>query len=263
MRIYFIHDLNSFNTLDGMCRLLKINKLQYNLVWDNQNPEILIVSERIYMNEKCFNEFLRLKEKCKIIVLFLGEAIEPDFNIADYCVGFSLLQYKDRYVHLPSAFTFFKNSFYLTETNNHQIPKKTEFCNFIYSNGLAHPRRDQLFHLINSYKNVDSLGKHLRNKTIADIGYKGVVGMKSPYKFSIASENATFEGYTSEKIWTSLCAHSVPIYFGNPLIDLEINPKCFINANNMSDTELLEVVKKIDNDNDLYNSMLQEPWQTD
>ncbi len=215
------------------------------------------------MSKKCFDEFIKLKDKVNIIVLFLGEAIEPDFNIADYAIGFSLLDYRGRYVHLPNPLTYFKNSFSLISINDYNLPEKTNFCNFIYSNGNSHPKRDELFKILDNYKHVDSLGRHLNNKKIVDKGWKDVINIKCPYKFSIASENALFEGYTSEKIWTSLNAHTIPIYFGNPLITSEINSKCFINTNNMSSDEIIEIVKKIDNDESLFNDMLLQPWQTE
>ena len=208
------------------------------------------------MSRKCYDEFLKLKNKASLVVLFLGEAIEPDFNIADYAIGFSLLDYRGRYVHLPNPLTYFKNSFLVSSFNDCVIDSKTQFCNFIYSNANAHPRRDELFHIINNYKHVDSLGHHLNNKKIVDNGWKCLIDLKRPYKFSIASENASFEGYTSEKIWTSLNAHTVPIYFGNPLISYEINQNCFINTNNINSFEIIESIKKIDNDDILYKDML-------
>ena len=207
-----------------------------------------------------------MQNKAKIVVLFLGEAIEPDFNIADYAIGYPVIDYNERYVRLPVPYTFF-NQLISNKTNNlndasAELKLKTGFCNFIYSNSYSHPRRDELFYLINQYKQVDSLGKHLRNKTVSDPGMAGTWKLKRPYKFSIAAENASFEGYTSEKIWTSLNAHTVPIYFGNPLIETEINPECFINANNLSDAELIKRVKEVDNDDNLYKHMISQPWQT-
>ena len=128
--------------------------------------------------------------------------------------------------------------------------------------------RDRLFHEISKYKKIDSLGKHLNNVNEAGTGFVGhaheCVFKKSPYKFSIASENATFNGYTSEKILTSLEAHTIPIYWGDPLVYNHINPECFINCNDYNSIdELINVIKEIDNDDNLWCQMIAQPWQTE
>ena len=88
--------------------------------------------------------------------------------------------------------------------------------------------------------------------------------MKENYKFSIASENCGFQGYTSEKILTSLQAHTVPIYWGDPDVDLVVNPKCFINCNDFDTLdEVLQKVKEIDNNDDLWCEMVSQPWFTE
>lgn len=264
MKFYFIH--KSFNNLSSACGLLKINRAKYNLEWSPSEPDILIASERIYNYKPCFDEFLKLRDKAKIVVLFLAEAIEPDLNIADYAIGYPIIDYRERYVRLPVPYTLF-DSLIPERVNtlvdaSAELTQKKNFCNFIYSNKYSHPRRDELFNIISQYKQVDSLGKHLKNKTISDPGITRTYQLKRPYKFSIAAENASFDGYTSEKIWTSLNAHTVPIYFGNPLIETEINPECFINANSLSNDELINRIKEIDEDDELYKHMILQPWQT-
>jgi len=132
---------------------------------------------------------------------------------------------------------------------------KPYFCNFIYFNGNAHYMRDKLFNDISKYKFVHSIGQHLKNtdnikygEYILNSNYD-TVSLKLPFKFSIASENAAFNGYTSEKVFTSIFARTIPIYFGNPEIELEINKDLIINANIMNDNELLECIEYYDHNN--------------
>lgn len=273
---YLLHtyarDTNSaikYLQIENLCK-------DFSFRWDEYNPDYLIVSEQIYSNAQSFKKFLELYPKAKIHIFFTREAQTPDFNIFDYAVGFDAkLSFSDRYVQLPTAFDLYP-SFTTTVVNDirnkddacNELKRKSKFCNFLYSNSKAHPMRDQLFYKISSYKVVDSLGRHLNNTKMSATGYKGheseCIGIKAPYKFSIASENAKFEGYTSEKIITSLCAHTIPIYFGDPLIEEIINPKCFINVNNYKSLdELLEHIKKIDTDPNLWASMISQPWQND
>lgn len=105
MKFYFIHKF--FNNLNFACGLLKINCSKYNLEWPPTSPDILIASEHIYNYKPCFDEFIRLSKTAKIIVLFVAEAIEPDFNIADYVISYPILDYGERYVRLPIPTTLF------------------------------------------------------------------------------------------------------------------------------------------------------------
>ena len=50
----------------------------------------------------------------------------------------------------------------------------------------------------------------------------------SSYKFSITMENSEGDGYISEKIIDSFIAGTIPIYYGNYMIDEYINPKAYI-----------------------------------
>jgi len=88
---------------------------------------------------------------------------------------------------------------------------------------------------------------------------KDKIKFLSSYKFSISMENSNGDGYASEKIIDSLIAGTIPIYYGDYLIDEYINPKVFIMIKGENDIkEKIEYIKKIDNDDKLYNSILNE-----
>ncbi len=81
----------------------------------------------------------------------------------------------------------------------------------------------------------------------------------SKYKFSIAMENSKGDGYISEKIVDSFLAGTIPIYYGDYIIDEYINPKTYILIKGEKDVEeKIEYIKKIDNDNQLYFNILKE-----
>lgn len=254
---------------------LKHLKKKYNFVWDINDPHYIFVSENINTNQAYRDVLKRMYYKNNIKIFYAAEAEYPDFNIYDYAIGFCKdLKLNDRYISLPSPYIMF-NNFITTNVNNIdtkekakiELYNKTGFCNFLYSNYNAHPFRDYLFYEISKYKHVDSLGKHLNNVNVPGTGFQGhqrdCINIKNKYKFSIASENASFPGYTSEKILTSLEAHTVPIYFGDPQICNIVNPNCFINCNNLSSIdEIIHLIKKIDEDDDLWCDMISQPWQT-
>ena len=50
----------------------------------------------------------------------------------------------------------------------------------------------------------------------------------SSYKFSIAMENSEGDGYISEKILESLISGTIPIYYGDYMVDEYINPNVYI-----------------------------------
>ena len=55
-------------------------------------------------------------------------------------------------------------------------------------------------------------------------------------------------------------AGTVPIYFGNPEIAKDFNPKSFINCHDYDSFEdVIEVVKKLDEDNEQFLKYLCEP----
>ena len=98
-----------------------------------------------------------------------------------------------------------------------------------------------------SYKN--NVGGCVKNKTEFLLNYK----------FSIAMENSNGDGYISEKIVDSFISGTIPIYYGSYMIDEYINPKAYVLVNGPRDLEdKIEYIKKIDNDDELYKSILKE-----
>lgn len=87
--------------------------------------------------------------------------------------------------------------------------------------------------------------------------------LKSRYKFSIAFENASYKGYTTEKLITSMQADTIPVYWGNPNVGAEFNTKSFINCHDYkSFDDVIEKIKELDNDENAYKKMFAEPWLT-
>lgn len=190
----------------------------------------------------------------------------PNFNLYDYAIGEYEIDYDKRYLRYP---------FYLwrdgtKEAFNNALNKKIvtngfdrKFCNMVVSNGnmSASYRRD-LFFKLSEYKKVDSAGGYLNNmggeKIPKSIDRK--LEFSSGYKFSIACENASHPGYTTEKIIEAWNAGTIPIYWGNPNIGLEFNEEAFVNCHAYSSIEeVLNRIRTIDEDESVYNSMLNQP----
>ncbi len=264
IKICILHP--QFLDVNTMFDFFGVSRKKYNFEWDDKHPDYVIATEWIYYKSEYFNKFLSLQRPETINIFFAGECLEPDLNIFDYAIVFDKnLALDDRISRIPTLQffgEFVKDDFFLKMDNPHEILKnKTGFCNFIYSNANAHPNRDKLFHKISEYKKVDSLGPHLRNVDVKEQFVHW--SEKKHYKFSIACENACYKGYTSEKIITSFATHTIPIYWGDPLIENFFNPKAFINANNKSFDEIVKIVEHIDNNDELYCEMISQPHLTE
>jgi len=198
-----------------------------------------------------------LKSDC-IKICFIGENIRPDFTLFDYILGFDWLSVGDRYYRLPLYRIFYTYPMLFDRQEIKTIPEtKNKFCNYIYSNPYADARREEFFHLLNEYKQVDSGGRHLNN-----LGY--YVGDKRTfqhdYKFSIAFENSSTPGYITEKITDAYAANTIPIYWGNPDVIKDFNKDSLINCHDFENfDQVIEYVKKVDQDDDLYLRILNAP----
>jgi alpha(1,3/1,4) fucosyltransferase len=90
--------------------------------------------------------------------------------------------------------------------------------------------------------------------------WQGKIDFIKNYKFTIAFENSRSEGYTTEKILHPFFANSIPIYWGNPVVTREFNPKAFINCNDYENfDQVIERIKELDNNDELYMEMLRQP----
>lgn len=197
-----------------------------------------------------------------IRIMWTIENYVPDFNIADYALSYEIMEFGDRHLRFP----FFLNRPEIEnvkktiERKPIDISKKKDFCSFVVSNEWGDDYRIRLFHELSKYKKVDSGGRSLNN-----IG--GPIGMgldkkfefDSTHKFSFALENAQNPGYTTEKITDAFAAGCIPIYWGDPNIEEEFNPKSFINCNDLTVEEAVERIKEVDQNDELYKSMLNEP----
>ena len=136
------------------------------------------------------------------------------------------------------------------------MPLRTKFCAAVISNSYMANFRLKFINDLSKYKKVDMGGRYGNN-----IGgnVKDKIKFLSTYKFSIAMENSSADGYVSEKIIQSFISGTIPIYYGDYLIDEYINPKSYILIKGEKDIEeKIEYIKSIDKDDEKYRSILRE-----
>lgn len=236
----------------------KTNNYFYNLLKENflveisNKPDFLFFS--IFGNE---NQRYRCKK-----IFYTGENIPPPTGFCDWSFSFDYINDSRNY-RLPH-YLLYDGYYDLIDKKVDKSLFDRKFCSFVVSNGNCNERND-FFNKLSKYKKVDSGGRFLNN-----IGYavNDKRKFQSEYKFSITFENNAYRpqhpGYTTEKVMESMISNSIPIYWGNPKVDLEFNTKSFINFYDFKSTDdMIEYIIELDNDVDKYMKVLNEPWFVD
>jgi hypothetical protein len=199
-----------------------------------------------------------LKFRCHKI-FYASENMRPSFLACDYSVGFDYLD-TDRHLRLPLYLLYGNPEQLVGKQRPLARPEDKRFCCFVVSNGRA-KERIEFFRRLNARKHVDSGGRFLNN-----VGgpIKNKREFIRSYRFTMAFENSSFPGYTTEKIIEPMLEGSIPIYWGSPKVAEEFNPKSFINVHDYPNfNAAIEAICKIDESTDLYAQMLKEPWFKD
>ncbi len=290
------NDFKMFNILDNKKTqyLIKIKKLDF-LLKSNQPIKIKIsenmklwYSRFITLFLSLFANYIEVNNEphinlytyhCKsynkdcLNIMINGEKAD-DKNNTDIAILTTKKQTFGYNIYFPQMFSSLWERKQSISTNQRLIGcnnTKEHFCAYMYSYDLEY--RVKLFNEINKYKKVDALGKSC-NKIVEDsrsvytdtITYNDIAVEKySKYKFVLALENGIEEGYFTEKILNPLLANSIPIYAGPSDVFNIINKKRIIYIYDFKNTnDLIEYIKLVDNDDDLYNSIINNDiWISD
>ena len=250
IKLFFI---DSARSLNGVTIIKKILSQKFQIIIDEKNPDFLIYN--VYGCKHLEKKYIN-----SIKIAYYTENQIPDFNIADYAVGQAHISFLDRYLRLPYLSILNKKRFNNTKLNlirryALKHPRK-KFCAAIISNSENFTKfRKNFINILNKYKKVDMGGRY--NNNVGKI--KNKILFLSNYKFSIAMENSEGDGYLSEKIIDSFEAGTIPIYYGDYMLDEFINPNSYILIRGEKDLyEKIRFIKKIDNDDSLYKKILKE-----
>jgi len=224
---------------------------KYQLVFDENDPDYLVFS--------CFGNNHLNYHNC-IKIFWSGENYFPDFNQCDYAMGCFYLELGDRFLRLPEWVAYNRDWLYdKSSLLDDATLLNRKFCNFVYSNSdHADPFRVQFFKRLSEYKQVDSGGK-LENNIGGYVADK--IYFISGYKFTIAFENSSMDGYTTEKLIQPMHVNSLPIYWGNPLVHFDFNIDSIVYVKDYDSIEdaIAEVIA-LDNDDAAYLEKLRKPW---
>ncbi len=235
-------------------------------------------------------------------VFYTGECVRPPWGECDWAFSFD---YDDhpRHYRLPNYVVSYDGAECLIKTPEKiaaWMRAKTRFCNFVYSNPVRF--RNAFFQRLSRYKAVDAPGRCMQNmppigpyanalqSRRAHDSKQTKVGFLQPYQFTIAFENQSYPGYVTEKIYQAMQAGSIPIYWGDPLVHRDFNPRSFVNYHEYEAAvkarlpafllrwpllrtlierwyvrprtldKVIERVLAICDDDRLYTQYLSEPW---
>jgi len=250
---------------------------KYNVIIDEEEPDLLFFSV----------DYGRKKERdrynCKKI-FYTGESVSANFDdensleISNHQASYSIgrcdyaftfdFSNDPRHFRLPLwvlQLDWFNKKGYgnpefllplnKTQSNEYTQHDKSKFCAFIFNNPI--PERVEAYEAFSRYKQVDGYGQPFNNWFYGESKKYDIL---KNYKFSICFENRIYGGYYTEKLFHAKTAGTIPIYHSDENVKLDFNEKSFINYNNFDSLpELVEYVREVDNNSNLYEGYLSEP----
>ncbi len=223
----------------------------------SDRPDLLIYSKDGHLN-RLYN--------CKKL-FWSGETIKPDFSRYDYALSCYYLD-DPRHLRLPyyvlgsgcSPEALLKSG----NEADRIMKEQRGFCSFVVSNGNPKRagRRIDFFHKLSRYKRIDSGGRALNNiGRQLPPGGQAKYDFLTGYKFNLCFENKETPGYTTEKLVEAVWAGCVPIYWGNPLVARDFNPRSFLCLHDFSSEDaFIEKIIEVDRDETQYRALLNEPF---
>jgi alpha(1,3/1,4) fucosyltransferase len=254
----------------------KILEAKYKIIYvDPKDPgyDLLFVTDR-FTEEKLGSE-----NENALRIFWTSEAYIPNLDHYDLVLGFNHID-SPKFIRLPYYYTAHRNNIEVNKLSHQKQgecnPKKPQFACFLVSNGSTDyiaengniargvRIRDNMFHSLSEYKWVVSGGKHLNNiGRVIPREKKETMNWLGQCKFIIAYENQLYDGYITEKVFQAYLAGAIPIYWGDKRAVSDINKEAIIYANDYgAEKDLIDYIKKVDNDDELYCKIWNQPLIT-
>lgn len=221
---------------------------------------------------------LSLPDTGQIRILLAKEAVSPDFNLFDYAISFDASIQSFRHFR-PHTLLSFASDFRIGDINSglngtsKSFVQRKRFCDFIYGNHRGHSMRATILNeLTQRFSGIESMGNFLNNQPSkqnvasepgnAPSWRHEKIRIQTNSLFSISAENATFPGYTTEKLLHPLAAGSIPLYWGNSLVGSEFNINRFIQVPDGEFDRLAERVEAAARSEESWNEIARQPALT-
>ena len=194
-------------------------------------------------------------------IFYTGENMRPEWSACDWAFTFDYDPHP-RHYRLP-LWAMYTDPARLVKTAEAMASppaEQPEFCGFVVSNPLC-KTRNRFFEKLSKYKPVNAGGKLFNN-----VGgpVKDKHAFLSRHRFTIAFENDSQPGYTTEKLIEAMLAETIPIYWGDPLVGRDFDTRSFLSAHDSpSLDDLVDRVVAVDQDPALRRELCRHPWYRD
>lgn len=250
---------------------------QMTMVDDDAAPDLVAIATGSRSPAEVQGQIVRARLRFgwhPLLVAHYGEIVgEPAANVADLDHVFSFAPTcgkntrHERYWRSPHLVGLLAAREAQTPDSLWARPK-TRFCNFVASNSrLGNTQvRERFVRQLMAYARVDCPGRVLNNTPRLPPNVPGSnawlakLEFLSSYRFTIAFENTSADGYITEKIVHPLIAGSIPVYWGDPDAAERYNPEAFVNCHDFdSFEEVIERILEIDADPMRLKAMRRAP----
>lgn len=269
------------NFSDFWTNFLKEDNFFYHTLSLKYDVEISDNPDVLFFSVDYAHEGERFKYKDCLRVFYTGENVDPDWNECDLALTFRHNDINPYEYRLP-LWTLYLNWFnrpynekrdqaYLIDipsllNKSKSINLERKFTSFVASKPMG--KRLEFVPKLNKYKVIDCAGNLFNNMGGILSSSRGdhveKISFLSNYKFNIAIENSSSPGYCTEKILHSMAAGSISIYWGSETVDKDFNHQSFVNWHDYgSDEKTIERIIEIDNNEKLYQEMLNQPYFND
>lgn len=168
--------------------------------------------------------------------------------------------------YFPYAFLNFYDQVLNSYNKRNYNNIKTKFCTFCASNENmynAQYRNNIVKYISKNYKEITCCGKVLNNTNNEYLAFdiNEAIKYHNKYKFNLCFENEYSKNnpmYITEKIMNAFIYNVIPIYWGCENINEIFNENAFINCNKLTKIEILNKIKEVDENDDLYNDIIHE-----
>jgi hypothetical protein len=261
LRLGFTDTFGSINNY-----FVKVLSARFDIFIDDEDPDILIFGDRNFGSNN-----ISYDDKRCIKVFYTGENERPWGYHCHFSISFDHDECEGKNYRLPLYVIYDHDNHHRDVPNTSTINRKEldllqgkpDFCSFVVKNGGCE-MRNKWFRILDEYRPVASAGPHYNNTGyILPRGEESVyakIQFLNSFKFNMCFENSSHPGYATEKLYEALCAKTVPIYWGSPTIEVDFNPKAFLNWHDYgNDEDFLEAIKKVDQSEELYREMYLQP----
>lgn len=215
----------------------------------NEEPDVLIYSWLGAENVKWRNA---------VRIYYTMEADYPNFNTCDYAIGLAHIGLPDRFMRFPH-YVFYDHLLQRYEQGVEALPAaealQRGFCSTVVSNLHRSKIYHEFFPLLNAYKPIASGGKF--NNNVGGPVPDKIAFLKN-YKFNLAFENLSVDGYITEKILEPFIARTIPIYWGSRQVKKDFGEGGYIDISDFDTLDrAVDYIKRVDSDDALYLEILR------